>query len=124
MLVFVYGSLKRRYGNHGVMKRAGGNFVGVATLSGHRMFSLGGFPGILPSDDLSHVVTGELYEVDPDRIGTLDALEGYSLHHEPNSMYLRRVRTVATPDGDEVSASVYIWNGSRGDRPWVSDGVW
>lgn len=124
MLVFVYGSLKQGFGNHCVMERAGGAFVGVATLPGHRMFSLGGFPGILPSDDLSHFVTGELYEVDPDRLGPLDALEGYSAHREPNSMYLRRVRTVATPDGNEVSASVYIWNGGRGDRPWVNSGTW
>jgi len=73
-LSFVYGTLKQGFHNHRVMKHAGGEFVGEATLSGATMYSLGGFPGIV-LDDSDNTVVGEVYSVKD--FAPLDYLEGY-----------------------------------------------
>lgn len=120
MIVFVYGTLKQGHHNHTVMQEAGGELIGPGVVSGSRMISLGGFPGLVECDDLSSIVTGELYEVDDVR--PLDSLEGYRPHLD-EGMYLRRTRTVTQPDGTEVVAFVYVWNGED-HYPEVANGTW
>jgi gamma-glutamylcyclotransferase (GGCT)/AIG2-like uncharacterized protein YtfP len=71
--VLVYGSLKKGFGNHPILRDS--EYLGEAqTLdSKYSMISLGGFPGLI---DGNHRIEGELYEVDEDTFHRLDMLEG------------------------------------------------
>ena len=75
--VFVYGSLKKGFGNHRFLEDSKylGEFVTVG--SHYHMFSLGSFPGVVReiTDVLSFDIHGELYEVDHDVFRSLDLLE-------------------------------------------------
>lgn len=71
--VFVYGSLKRGFGNHGVIR--GQEFVGEGETSDNKwdMFSMGGYPGVIYGE---MKISGEIYEVDEEGMKGLDRLEG------------------------------------------------
>lgn len=72
--VFVYGTLKRGYGNHSVMRRAKGRLIGKhVTEPKWTMHHLGAYPGISQGGHTE--ITGEVYEVDS--LLPLDVLEGY-----------------------------------------------
>lgn len=104
MKVFVYGTLKKGFHNHGCLQ--GAAFVKASTLGRpFRMFDTGGFPVLLPATENKpgYLPTGEIYELPEGDKGQLilhrlDRLEG------EGSMYHRRV--VQTVDGEDVS--VYI----------------
>lgn len=71
--VFVYGTLKRGYGNHaGHLGDA--RFLGIACVEG-LMFHLGGFPAIC-TDEPFNTISGEVYEVSWDHMFQMDSLEG------------------------------------------------
>jgi len=88
-LVAVYGTLKRGYWNHSVMKEAGGEYVGDGiTLDTGYLFNVG-FPYWLPkklADSLhldiatepKHLIV-EVYKVKD--LEPLDILEGYPTHY-------------------------------------------
>lgn len=106
--VFVYGTLRKGYGNYewALKDRTTKEVYGV--LSGYRMYAVSTFPGIVEGGE--GAVIGELmYFTDPDIMMHLDRLEGYDATHESRSMYLRRKVSVHTADGP-VEAWTYIWN--------------
>jgi gamma-glutamylcyclotransferase (GGCT)/AIG2-like uncharacterized protein YtfP len=74
-LVFVYGSLKRGFGNHRML---GHDSVLIAKTQtkdkAFHMNSLGAFPAVLRGGNYS--IEGELYKVSDDTLQTLDYLEG------------------------------------------------
>ena len=87
-LVFVYGTLKRGFGNHHVL--------GSSTLVGNAT-TVNSFPLFVdcyrvpylvdkPSAPTSHCIAGELYEVPPDELVKLDILEGIA-----EERYIRRL---------------------------------
>jgi gamma-glutamylcyclotransferase (GGCT)/AIG2-like uncharacterized protein YtfP len=113
--IFVYGTLKKEYGNPDVHKRYLGNAVwlGRCCIPGV-MVHLGYYPGLV--DDKDCRVTGEVYEVSPVMIQSMDAYEGC-----PHN-YTRR--TVDTPFG---KAWCYFKNhvGLLGDAiVCVDRGLW
>lgn len=116
LTIFVYGSLKRGFGNHGVMERAGGRFIGEAqTEAGFTMYSLGGFPGVIRTGEGS--VKGELYEVPVTGLPGLDMLEGH-----PN--FYRR-ETIRLESGQEVLTYLLpVRKEYTEGCPIVEDGVW
>lgn len=76
MLVFCYGSLRKGFGNHGLLVDGKAIYKGDAFTDGHyTMLHLGGFPGIVPKGNTS--IYGELYEVDDRLLKSLDRLEGH-----------------------------------------------
>ena len=88
-LVAVYGTLKKGHGNHGVMERAKGNFLGECwSKPKFTMISLGGFPGVLLEGNTP--IKLEIYEVED--MDPLDWLEGYP------EFYNRK--KITTPMGD------------------------
>lgn len=122
-LCFVYGTLKRGYPNHSVMERAGGIYYGPALLPHYRMFSLGGFPGILPTKEVGEPVHGEVFGVVNWK--PLDRLEGYRPGDPENSMYFRQSVLVYLPDQEPVWVQTYIWNGaSEFLEDTIQSGVW
>lgn len=81
-LVAVYGSLKKGYGNHRLLENA--EYLGTTdTAPDWTMYSLGGFPAIVPDGDTQICI--EVYNVTQREFQSLDMLEGYP------SFYNRRV---------------------------------
>lgn len=73
--LFVYGTLKKGFGNHTLLSTA--TFVRTAVLEGFRMKACGrAFPAIFRSPDKYHRVYGEIYEVDEPTLRRTDILEG------------------------------------------------
>lgn len=73
MRLFVYGTLKRGYFNNSQMVYDGAEFIGpYVTEPEFDLFSLGGFPAMVPG---THRVYGELWEINS--ILPFDILEGH-----------------------------------------------
>jgi gamma-glutamylcyclotransferase (GGCT)/AIG2-like uncharacterized protein YtfP len=74
MYVFVYGSLKRGFSNHQLMKSS--KFIcETYTKKRYAMVDLHAFPGILKDRDVSNI-HGEVYDVDDHTLEQLDIFEG------------------------------------------------
>lgn len=99
MKFFVYGTLKRGFGNNRLLD--GAKFLGQAiTPPEYTMVSLGGFPGVIRRGQT--VISGELWEVDdPIQSASVDRLEGHP------TFYRREEVPVQTADG-VVDAWIYL----------------
>lgn len=111
--IFVYGTLKRKYGNHGVLGNARFLGEGVVTSGSFSMFN-GGFPFV--SDDIRFHeyrgdIVGELYQTSDKRIlDNLDRLEGVPF------LYVKREVDVTTLDGFVFQATMYVASEGSNDR--------
>lgn len=112
-LVAVYGSLKRGYGNHGFLDTAELLNVTRTAESDYKMFALGGYPGVVKSDE-GYKIHVEVYEVDDETFKSLDGLEGHP------SFYCRELTDLE--DGQQ--AWMYIYQGNCTERQEVVDGNW
>jgi gamma-glutamylcyclotransferase (GGCT)/AIG2-like uncharacterized protein YtfP len=112
--VFVYGTLKHGRTNHGAVE--GNTSIGRATIRGkYRFVNLGWYPGVVASDTESErEIGGEVYEIDPDTLATLDMIEGHP------SFYERR--KVFTSLG--CKAWCYFLSDEYLGRPEVTDLFW
>jgi gamma-glutamylcyclotransferase (GGCT)/AIG2-like uncharacterized protein YtfP len=101
--VFVYGTLKRGFGNHHYM--AGQSFVGPAsTAPGFALYDLGGYPGMVRSPGTATGVTGEVWSVDEECLARLDELEGIA-----EGLYRReRVPLLGAPLEEGAEAYIYL----------------
>lgn len=110
--IMVYGTLKRRRGNHGVLGNA--VFLGeaVTVAKEFTMFD-GGFPFVsdgFPGDHNGSIV-GELYETDSKYIiANLDRLEGVPY------LYVKREVDVTTLDDITYQATIYVASEGSNDR--------
>jgi gamma-glutamylaminecyclotransferase len=77
MKVFVYGSLKKGFYNHYLIKGAQFVTTAVTTDSDYEMVSMGAFPGVYKGTTVNcrFQIAGEVYEVDDDQLEELDRLE-------------------------------------------------
>jgi len=107
MKVFVYGTLKQGYSNHGLLHSA--KFIGGGvTVSGGFTMLNGGFPMCLSGGLFK--VKGELYEVQDQRtLDNLDRLEGVP------SFFNRHDVSVELSNGDVVDAFMYVGNPRYGN---------
>jgi len=108
-LIFVYGTLKRGWGNNAIIHDQ--KFVDTAITSpDFQMYTLGGFPGVVLGDN--HIL-GEVWEVDDVAFDRCDRLEGH-----PN-FYKRKQIFVALDKNEElVEAWIYIYQGNvEGRQP-------
>jgi gamma-glutamylaminecyclotransferase len=100
-LFFVYGTLKKNYGNHTLLK--GCKYLGKAlTLNNYTVYHMGFPQAMLYSDGLP--LLGELYDVpSPEVVESLDRLEsnGY--------FYTRAVRDVKIIDFFEEKVKAWIY---------------
>lgn len=74
-LLFVYGSLKRGFGNHHFLR--GQTFLGEAvTEPDYRLVDIGGFPGLVETEaEAGRAIRGELWSVQECCLRALDWLE-------------------------------------------------
>lgn len=125
--VFVYGTLQRGFGNHGVIDNGHrSEFVGEATAKG-QMWSVGGFPGCLFSSDAEGVIHGELYRItDESVMRNLDRLEGYRGPGHPN-LYNRIELQLASSPVEIVEddlVETYEWASETSYLTPVETGKW
>jgi gamma-glutamylaminecyclotransferase len=74
MFLFVYGTLRRGESRHRYL--AGQRYVGVArTQPQYRLFDLGDYPGLVERSN-GRSIEGELWDVTPECLARLDAVEG------------------------------------------------
>ena len=98
--VFVYGTLKRGYGNNRCL--ANSKFLGeaVSTTARYKLYA-SGIPFLTEPGDAK--IKGELWEVSPEDFARCDRLEGHPY------AYCRQRRRFALPDGTVVRAWVYLY---------------
>ena len=73
--LFIYGTLKRGQVNHHLLETA--TFLGEAhTVPHYRLLNLGWYPGLAKVESSGMSISGELWEVSPQRLIELDAYEG------------------------------------------------
>lgn len=92
MLVFVYGTLKKGFGNHALL--ASSKFHGTDVVKDHTLIQSPGFPYMVESEGSQ--ARGEVYEVDERIVRYLDALEGYPTHYQKKEIRTEGGREVFT----------------------------
>lgn len=119
MNVFVYGTLKSRYGNNSLL--AGASMVSEDRVHGYKLLN-SGFPVARAADGC--IITGEVWDIgDPETnaqsrsiLDRLDRLEGYRKENPESSMYTREV--IRTEH--DIECHMYVGNvqSFRGNRDW------
>ena len=102
-LVFVYGSLKKGFGNHRLLENSKYIAKGVTVSEGFDMGSCGGFPGVTSGGE--YRIYGELYEVDDDTFERLDTLEGNGHFYEREEI---DIMSISQPAAKVYTAWMYI----------------
>lgn len=123
--VAVYGSLLRGGWSHGLLQDS--ECLGEGkTPPDFSMYSLGGFPGIIPDEDGTEISV-EIYRVDDDTFRRLDNLEGYP------SFYGRKECVITAHKHDSVGwvrvpCWIYFLPEDKKDEynhlPLVTSGSW
>lgn len=101
-LFFVYGTLLRGFGNHGIMRKIGGCFLGEAVSVTAFPLVVTDLPYLLDRAGEGFRVEGELYRIPVAGWKTLDRLEGHP------HFYRRRIETFELGGGGTVAAWVYF----------------
>jgi gamma-glutamylcyclotransferase (GGCT)/AIG2-like uncharacterized protein YtfP len=109
--LFVYGTLRRGFSLHGLLKRPGVRFEGKGRIRA-RLFDLGEYPGAVPSQRPADTVTGEIYRLSsPARqFVELDAIEEYDPRRPAKSLFRRRLVEVDAENGTKLKAWAYFLN--------------
>jgi gamma-glutamylcyclotransferase (GGCT)/AIG2-like uncharacterized protein YtfP len=97
-LIFTYGTLKKGYYNHHILKDS--TFIGEAKLYNSDMYDLGSFPAIKRG---SSIIMGEVYEVSTKTLKELDFLESNGF------LYQRTLCEVELVDKSYYQVYVYIY---------------
>lgn len=97
--LFVYGTLKKGFGNHHYLADA--RFLCTArTVEKYAMY-VNGIPFVVRTPKVSQII-GELYEIDDETMDRIDRLEGHP------KFYCREKTTIETEDGQKTEAWIYI----------------
>ncbi len=109
--LFVYGTLRKDFGNelHKLITR-NSEFIGMATYQG-KMYNIGEYPGIVPSEDESSKVVGELYKLSNSirLIRILDEYEEFYPENIAESVFVRKSISVSI-DGKDYESYSYLYN--------------
>ena len=122
MLVFVYGTLKSKYGNNRLL--TGANLIREDRVHGYKLLN-SGFPVAKVAEDC--IITGEVCDIgEPTTdhaarliLTRLDQLEGYYADSPEHSMYTRN--EVVTENG--LQCNMYVGNvkSFQNNEDWPDD---
>lgn len=119
--VLVYGTLRKDQGNYNYLIAPHPHTMKRVTVRGFEMYSNGGFPYIVPTQDPDSYVVADLVEYTGDDwegfLSDLDALEGYR-GVGANNHYDREVVSYIDPE-EPNPAPAYIYVASETVRPRV-----
>jgi gamma-glutamylaminecyclotransferase len=99
-IVFVYGSLKKGYFNHSILKDSEFICKAITMDSGYDMVSLGSFPAMVNNG--CYDIHGEVYSVNNNTLNYLDALES-------NGSFYTREKIGVAPTDENTPAWLYAW---------------
>ena len=110
--VFVYGSLKKGFGNH-PYHLGKADYLGIAvTLPQYSLFSLGSYPGVINGGITA--IEGELYDVTDQELASLDRLEGHPSYYKREE--------IETSEG--VAWIYLLKSNDYRNIPIIEDGIW
>jgi len=121
--IFVYGSLRRGEENHDIWFGRGAASVGDGYIRGAELVSLGAYCCIVPTDDSSRAVVGEVYDVTPEVFRGIEEMEA-------EAGYVRRPVEVYRASSDDdpapIKAEAYFYERPErvARRPRVESGDW
>jgi gamma-glutamylcyclotransferase (GGCT)/AIG2-like uncharacterized protein YtfP len=129
--VFVYGTLKQGFTNHGLLSR----FVCLhrACWVYGKLYDTGwGYPALHDVHQASqqdvisqNKVYGELYEAQPEVLRQLDRLEGYMSENHPQNLYQRVYIKVYGAEGFTEDAQTYVFARTiTRSMKWIASGNW
>src|SRR5207253_10842937 len=103
--LFVYGTLRRGFALHPLLRKLAVRYVGRGKIQGH-LYDLGRFPGAVPSSSPQNKITGEVYELsNPDKqLEELDRAEEYHREQPRNSLFVRGLSLVRLENGRRFKA--------------------
>ena len=110
--LFVYGTLKRGYGNH--KRLTGATFLGLDSIEDSALLDLGFFPGMVERPGSR--AYGEVFLVTDEHLRRTDLLEGVP------HFYRRETRT--TTAGIEVETYYLNRDADRRDYRTIESGLW
>jgi gamma-glutamylcyclotransferase (GGCT)/AIG2-like uncharacterized protein YtfP len=124
VFLFVYGTMRRDTNSemyHMLARTA--DFVGDGTYQG-RLYRIDSYPGVVPSEDPSDVVHGEVYRLRcPYRVlSQLDQYEEYGPRYPEPTEYIREMQRVRLRNGTIVTAWIYLYNRPTDTLEWVPSG--
>ncbi len=126
--LFVYGTLRRGTRSAAALDLRADLAVhatwrGAAAFQG-RLYSLGWYPGVVPSPCREDRVVGDVYSLpDPGLIlARLDAYEGCDPGSPQPTEYVRRRQTVHLEGGEIIEAWVYLYNLPTLGLPRIASG--
>ena len=122
--LFVYGTLRRDTESemyHLLARYA--VFVGEATYQG-RLYRIDDYPGIVPSDDPTRQVKGEVFSLhEPAKgLSALDQYEECGPGFTEPAEYVRVKQEVVLGTGQKLTAWVYIYNRPTEGLPVIASG--
>ncbi len=104
--LFVYGTLKKGFGNHSYLK--GARFLGRARTKHRYALYEDGVPFLVKTPPIAQV-KGEVYEVSEEILERIDKLEGH-----PTVYRREKIEVVMEENGKVVKAWVYLFPYARG----------
>ena len=123
MRIFVYGSLRRGFGNHRLLD-ASRHLGNALTEPIYSMLDLGGIPGVIVGG--STAIYGELYDLDDETLRYVDALEGHPLGYRrtPIKVFRLDAEDQMSSSGPEEASIYLLPQRSREWYPIVESGDW
>lgn len=122
-LVFVYGTLRRGFSRHNVLRRLSARYVGRGTIQAE-LFDLGDFPGARKSQKAKARVAGEIYRLGNPMadLKVLDEVEDFRVESPESSLFWREPTPVVLTNGKQATAWVYWLNQLRGPMRPIRSG--
>lgn len=118
--VAVYGTLRQGQGNHG---RINQDPICEAQFHHKKMFSLGGFPIVIQTDEETDTVVAEVYALDEKQLASCDRLEGHPDWYERK--IVANIQGELVPDGKVHPVWMYIMpDGKYPHAPHIPSGDW
>lgn len=115
--IAVYGTLKKGYDNHQYLLKDAEYIGSCKTKPNFTMYSLGGFPAVVPEGDTP--ITVEVYKVDKTTEEAINQLEGFSGSKGSFTNWYDRMSV----DTDYGLAEMYIFHQAPCNRI-VKNGIW
>lgn len=110
-LLFVYGTLRRKSVPPALRRLMQScSYLGSATIQG-KLYDVGRYPALVPSSGPQDLVRGELYKMPNPALvlRKLDVYEGCGPASPAPHEYRRIIQPVATRDGTQTDAWVYVF---------------
>lgn len=107
-LLFVYGTLRKGFRAHDIMRRFHARFVANGQAQG-RLYDLGDYPGARESSRSVERVQGDVYLLPKPALAfrVLDAFEGYRPANPSLSLYERKRTMVMVAGRGQIEAWIY-----------------